>query len=142
MSSKAEVLAKVINTNTYIGSAVRGMINDITCEESPTVPKHLKKYDVIRVKVNMDGSGKPRPAVIISVKKDYVVAIPLTSAEGDVKVLCEYKGNRFFKDGFFCNSYVIVQTEIARQSFLGTFDDNKTLNNAIKELRLFINGNI
>lgn len=141
MSSKSEVLAKVINTNTYIGSAVKMMINEVTCEDSPTVPNTLRKGDVIKVRINKDGTPKPRPSIVIKVTKNYVVTIPLTSAENE-NALCASYGSRFFKDCFFCNTYVIIQIDIAKEGFLGVYDSNKSLNNAIKELRIFISKNI
>lgn len=141
MSSKSEVLAKVINTNTYIGSKVLQLINEVTCEDSPTIPQSYKKGDVIRVRVNKDGSGKPRPSIVIKVTKEYLVSIPLTSAQ-DINTLCESTGSRFFKDCYFCNTYTITPIDRANESFLGVYESPKSLNNAIKELKLFIGRNI
>lgn len=135
MSSKAEVLAKVNPTTTYIGSRVKELINEVTCEDAPIQPSILKKGDVIRVRIQADGSGKPRPSCVIKVCKDYVVSIPLTTCN-DVNALCETSGSRFFKEGWFCNIYVV--TPIEKAVFIGTYGNMKSINNAIKELRLFI----
>ena len=139
MSSKAEVLAQINPTTTYIGTKVRDLISQVSCEDAPTNPTIYKKGDVIRVRVQKDGSSKPRPSCIIKVEKEYVVSIPLTSAE-DVNMLCPNTGSRFFKEGYFCNTYVV--TAIDKVEFLGVYDSPKSLNNAIKELREFITKHI
>lgn len=139
MSSKADVLAKVNPTTTYIGTRVKELVNEVTCEDAPIQPLILKKGDVIRVRIQADGSNKPRPAVIIKVCKDYVISIPLTSCS-DTNALCETSGSRFFKEGYFCNIYIV--TPIEKAVFIGIYDNMKSLNNAIKELRLFIVKNI
>lgn len=140
MSSKTEVLAQINPTTTYIGSKVKEFINLVTCENSPQVPKLYKRGDVIRVRVNTT-SDKTRPSIVIRVTKDYLVSIPLTSAE-DVNTLCPSTGSRFFKDCYFCNTYVITPLHIADINFIGVYDSPKSLNNAIKQLRIFITKNI
>lgn len=130
MSSKAEVLARITPTTTYIGSQVRCFVNEVTCDSS-IVPTHLKKGDVITTYSGV----KSRPATIIKVCKDYVIAIPLTTTN-NVHALCESQ-SRFFKKGWFCNQYVTVPIELAFESYIGVYDSPKLLNNAIKELRLF-----
>jgi len=135
MSSKSEVLAKVINTNTYIGSAVKMLVNEVTCDAS-IIPTHLRKSDVIK----LSSGVKIRPCVIVKVKKDYVVAIPLTSKQ-NIHNLCVSE-SRFFGNGYFCNNYITAPIELARENFIGVYDNSKVLNNAIKELRIFIGKNI
>lgn len=139
MSSKTDILAQINPTTTYIGTKVRDLLNQVTCEDIPTSPTIYKKGDVIRVRVQKDGSSKPRPSCIIKAEKEYVVSIPLTSAE-DVNMLCPNTGSRFFKEGYFCNTYVV--TAIDKVEFLGVYDSPKSLNNAIKELREFITKHI
>jgi hypothetical protein len=141
MSSRAEVLAKVTPTSTYIGTKVKEFINEVTCDNDYTAPLIFKKGDVIRVRIQKDGSSKPRPSVIVKVHKDYVVSIPLTTTN-DINVLCENTGSRFFKEGFFTNTYVVTSIEKAKEDFLGIYDSNKSLNNAIKNLKEFISKNI
>jgi signal peptidase I len=135
MSSKAEVISKVNSTSTYIGTAVKQFINEVTCEDSMK-PSVLKKGDVIKVFSGI----KCRPSVVIKVKKDYVISIPLTSKLSQ-HCLCESE-SRFLRKGWFCNSYTLTPTDIALENFLGVYDNTKALNNAIKELRLFIVKNI
>lgn len=135
MSSKAEVLAKVNPTTTYIGSQVKVFVNEVTCDNSIT-PTYLKKSDVITTYSGV----KSRPATIIKVCKEYVIAIPLTTNK-NVHALCESE-SRFFKKGWFCNQYVTVPIELAFESYIGVYDSPKLLNNAIKLLKDFINENI
>lgn len=131
MSSKSEVIAKVVPTTTYLGSFVRTLINEVTCEDA-LVPTSLKKGDVIKTYSGV----KTRPCVVVSVYNDYVISIPLTSTES-VHCMSE-SDSRFFGKGWFCNSYVITPIDLAFESFIGVYDNNKVLNNAIRELKLFI----
>ncbi len=131
MSSKAEVIAKVTPSSSYLGTYVRTLINEVTCEDA-FVPDTLKKGDVIKTYSGV----KTRPCVVVGVYKDYVISIPLTSTES-VHCMSE-SDSRFFGKGWFCNSYVITPIELALESFIGVYDNNKLVNNAIKELKLFI----
>lgn len=140
MSSKADILEKINSNTSYIGTKVKEFVNSVTCENDPQIPSVYKKGDVIRVRINAT-SDKTRPSIIIKVAKEYVISIPLTSVE-DINALCPSTGSRFFKDCFFCNTYVVTPTHIANINFLGVYDSPKALNNAIKELRMFINKNI
>ena len=140
MSSKTDVLAQINPTTTYIGTKVKEFVNSVTCENSPQVPNVYKRGDVVKVRVNAT-SDKPRPSVVIKVTKEYLVSIPLTSADG-TNSLCESTGSRFFKDCYFCNTYVVTPLHIADINFIGVYDSPKSLNNAIKNLREFITKNI
>ena len=136
--TKQETIDYIIPTQSYVGSAIRKLITDI--EEDTTTrfcPEYFKKSDVIRI---CAPKNKPRPSVIIKVTSEYVISIPLTTSES-IHCLAESK-SRFFKDGCFTNSYEITPIEIARESFLGVYDNPKLLNAAIKELREFIKKNI
>lgn len=137
MASREDVLKKINPTSTYIGSAVKGFINEVTCE-AKTAPDFFKKGDII--KVGSSQSDKKRPSVIVKVAKDYVVSIDLTTTE-NLRVLCESK-SRFLKDSFFCNSYTITPIDLAKESFIGVYDNMKVLNQAIKELKVFISKNL
>lgn len=132
---KSEVIAEVIPTNTYLGSHVRSLINKVTCEDA-TKPTHLKKHDVITTYAGV----KSRPAVIVKVFKDFVAAIPLTTGNS-VHCLSESK-SRFFRDGCFCNMYVIVPLDVAMENFIGMYDNPKLVNTAIKNLKEFINSKV
>ena len=140
MSSKTDILAQINPTTTYIGTKVKEFVNSVSCENSPQVPNLYKRGDVIKVRVNAT-SDKPRPSVVVRVTKDYLVSIPLTSVD-DTNSLCESTGSRFFKDCYFCNIYVIILLYIADINFIGVYDSPKSLNNAIKQLRIFITKNI
>ena len=140
MSSKTDILAQINPTTTYIGTKVKEFVNSVSCENSPQVPNLYKRGDVIKVRVNAT-SDKPRPSVVVRVTKDYLVSIPLTSVD-DTNSLCESTGSRFFKDCYFCNTYVITPLHIADINFIEVYDSPKSLNNAIKQLRIFITKNI
>jgi hypothetical protein len=135
MSTRAEVQAKVISHNTYLGSAVKQLINEVVCETS-IAPNQLKKGDVIKSYVGV----KSRPSVIIKIQADFVISIPLSSTE-NVHNLCTSQ-SRFFGQGWFCNQYTLTPTQLALDNFIGVYDNNKELNNAIKELRLFVVKNV
>lgn len=135
MKSKSDVISTVDPTKTYLGSFVIARINEVECDDTH-IPTTLKKGDVIVLQTGT----KRRPAVVIRVKKDKVVTIPLTSTE-NIHNLC--KGNsRFFGETWFCNEYRLVEIEQARKAFVGIYDNTKALNEAIKELRTFIKLNI
>lgn len=136
--TKQETIDYIIPTQTYIGSTVRKLITEIEEESNARFcPSVFKRGDVIRI---LAPKNKPRPSVIIKVLPEYVISIPLTTSES---IHCMSESNsRFFKDGCFTNSYEITPIEIAKESFLGVYDSPKLLNNAIKELRLFISKNI
>lgn len=140
MSSKSEVIELIDSSKTYIGSKCKEFVGMVHCEERLHPPKKWKKGDVIRVRVNMSNE-KTRPSVVIKVCKEYLISIPLTSSE-DVNTLCESVGSRFFKDSYFCNNYVLTPISYSDENFLGIYDNNKSLNLAIKKLKDFINQNI
>lgn len=136
MSSKAEVLAKISNSSTYAGSFVKQFVNEVTCENNTSVPDRIKKGDVITAY----SGQKARPSIVIKVQKDYVISLPLTSSKNP-NSLCE-SDSRFFGKGWFCNTYAVTPIKYAFERFIGTYDNPKVLNNAIKELKLFFNKNI
>jgi len=137
MSSKQTVLDKINPTSTYIGTAVKKFVDEVT-HDIDNAPDSFKKGDVI--KLQTVGSNKNRPSVIIKVCSEYVVSIPLTTTES-VHCLSESK-SRFFKNGFFSNTYAVTPIKVAKENFIGVYDNHKLLNLAIKELRVFIVKNI
>ncbi len=139
MALKSDVLATINPTTTYIGSKVRDFVNQVTCEDSAAQPFVFKKGDAIRLRVQQNESNKTRPGIVIKVTKNYLISIPITTCE-DSYSLCVSEGSRFFKEGWFCNMYVV--TPIDKAVFISTYDNMKSLNNAIKELRVFITKNI
>jgi len=134
--TKQETIDSIVPTSQYLGKYVREMITGISTANMKLCPEYFKKGDVILLKCRV----KPRPGVIIKVTATYVICIPLTSTENE-HCMSESK-SRFFRLGCFCNSYELVPIEMAQQSFLGVYDAPKLLNQAIKELRLFIVKNI
>lgn len=135
MATKQETIDSIVPTSNYLGSFVRKMIEEIHTPRH--FPDSFRKGDVIRVNFPQN---KPRPSIVIKVMPDYVIAIPLTT-DDNVHCMTESK-SRFFKEGCFCNSYVLIPNIIAQENFLGVYDNMKLLNQAIKELKQFINKNI
>lgn len=133
--TRQETIDYIIPTQTYIGTTVKKLINEMS--EGRIPQEYFKRGDIIKVFVP---SSKPRPSVIIKVTPDYVVSIPLTTDE-NVHCMMESK-SRFAREGCFTNAYVITPIDIAKENFLGVYDSPKLLNQAIKELRLFISKNI
>tara|TARA_R110000782_G_C14752041_1_gene407268 strand:- start:552 stop:974 length:423 start_codon:yes stop_codon:yes gene_type:complete len=140
MSTKKEVLDQVDPKLNYIGTKVKEIINSVHCEDTLKPPTKWKKGDVIRVRVNTS-SNKTRPSVVVKVSDDYLISIPLTSSE-DLNALCKSEGSRFFRDSFFCKTYVVTTIEYANENFIGVYENNKSINNAVKQLKIFINKNI
>lgn len=136
MSTKAEALAKITPTSSYLGSMVRDLIENIDTTPKLKAPSVFKKGDVIR----SFAGNKIHPSVIIKVKADYVISISLTSSQS-VHCMSE-STSRFFRSSCFCNSYVITPMALAQDNFIGLYCNPKALNNAIKELRMFISKNI
>lgn len=102
MATKQETLDNIISHQTYVGSAVKRMITDISTE-AKIVSSTYKKGDVFRVQ---GGNFKLRPAVCIKVTKTYLIAIPLTSKDSE-HCLSE-SVSRFWAEGCFCNQYSII----------------------------------
>lgn len=137
MSTKSEIIAKIVPTSSYLGKFVKDMIEEIEVESySNHPPTIFRKGDVIR----SFAGNKVHPSVIIKVKEGYVISINLTSSES-AHCMSE-SSSRFFRTSYFCNSYVVTPIALAKENFLGCYDNNKTLNNAIRELRMFISKNI
>ena len=153
MPSKEKVVIG-ITKNSYSKSEVQHLINSITHLESQQAeieqlktgwaerekefkkqraPKELRKGDVIVITT----SNKNRPAVVIKVLKELVVCIPLSTTQ-DSYNLAPSK-SRFFREGYFSNHIITIRKELALEYFAGVYDNSRLLNNAIKEMRLFLN---
>jgi hypothetical protein len=132
---KTEVIESIDPIKTYLGSFVRQKINEVTIEDR-YLPKELKRGDVI----NVFHGIKKRPCVILSIKDEMVIHIPLTSSK-NIHNLCESK-SRFYGDGHFSNTYGICKLETALESFIGVYDNDLFLDNAEKELALFFIKNV
>ena len=137
---KRDLTDKFTATATYVGSHVKKTIIDTdfkVLKQNSYPPEQIKKGDVI---VLPQGS-KNRPCVIAKVLKDRTcIYIPLTSTD-NLHCLTPYK-SRFFKEGCFCKTIDICSEEKAIQSFVGVFDNMRALNQAVKELKSFININL
>lgn len=132
---KTELIESIDPIKTYIGSFVRQKINEVTIEDR-YMPEELKRGDV----VNLFHGIKKRPCVVLSVKEEMVIYIPLTSTT-NINNLCESK-SRFFGAGNFSNSYGVCKLETALESFIGVYDNDLSLDNAEKELALFFIENV
>lgn len=128
----------------YLGSFVKQKISQIQSIEvgdsehikNKYKPTLLKKGDVIRV---FTGT-KNRPCVVVSVRKDFVIVIPMTSTES---VHCSVEFNsRFFGRYYFTKSYEIVPIDLALNNFIGVLDDNKSIQKALLYLKNFFQNNI
>ena len=136
---KRELMEKFNPTTTYVGSHIRLAVQqtDFKGLKSTTRPTSIRKGDVI---VSFEGV-KSRPSVVVNVLKDRTVLyIPLTSTE-NVHCLSESK-SRFFGEGCFCKAFSVCTEEFAIEHFVGVYDNNKLLNQAIKQLKEYLNKNL
>jgi hypothetical protein len=132
---KQEVIDSIDITKTYLGSFVRQKINEVTFDDR-YLPKELKRGDVI----NIFAGIKKRPCVILSIKDNMVIYIPLTSSK-NINNLCESK-SRFYGVGHFSNTYGVCKLETALECFIGVYDNDLFLDNAEKELSMFFIKNV
>ena len=137
---KQDLASKFNPTSTYLGSHIKKTIIESDfkpLKQNQNAPTYIKKADVIIVQEGV----KRRPAVVIKVLKDRTVMyVSITSSEN---IHCMGSFNsRFFGEGCFCKSFNVCTEEFAIENFIMTFDDTKSLNLAIKELKEFINKNI
>lgn len=91
----------------------------------------LKVGDVVSFQI-----AKKRPVVIIYIAEDYCIGIPLSSTDDEIN-LCP-SSSRQFGDGYFGKSLVCMKTEYCKHHFIGTFDNDDGLNNAICELKVLV----
>lgn len=136
---KLELAEKFTATNTYLGSHVKQTIMQADFKELKEIqkPTYIRKGDVF---VGYEGKKK-RPNVVIKVLKDRTILyIPLTSTD-NVHCLSESK-SRFFGEGCFSKSFSVATEEFALENFVGVYDDMKVINNAVQELKKFVNKNI
>ena len=142
--TKTGVLA-CLKANNYTQAEVKRLIESIDITDSARKeiedlkrPKYLKKQDVYSGAIGK----KQRPVVIVKIikQKNIVIGIPLTTTENE---MCLIRGNsRFFGSGYFTNHFVTCRYDVALENFIGTFDNPKATNRAIKKLKEFLNNNI
>lgn len=96
-------------------------------------PTFIKRGDVCQ------GSAfnfKMRPFVVAKVTKAGCYCIPLTTGEDSYSTV-PYK-SRFFSDGFLGNTFYLLPEEVVLETFIGVFDDSKSLNKAINLISIQI----
>lgn len=136
MPNKQEVLNNIQNV-AYSAAQVKHLIGSITSIEgkfSTLVPLTLKRGDVWREACNID---KKRPIVCVKVLKDIVIGIPLSTTK-DHYFLHDSK-SRFFGEGYFVNQIVTSTHKNALDNFCGVYDNPKMLNDACRQMRIFLN---
>lgn len=133
---KKDLVAKFTPQSTYVGSHVRQVLMESDfkiLKQNSHPPQYIKKGDVI---VLPQGS-KSRPNVVAKVLKDRtVVVIALTSTD-NIHCQTPYT-SRFFGEGCFCKGFDVCTEEKAIHNFIGTFDNMKALNQAIKDMKNFV----
>lgn len=132
MPNKNQVMSSIgkdTNKPTYSKKEVLGILN--TVSYGATKPSRLKKGDVYISPVGV----KHRPVVICKVVGDIVLGVPLSTTE-DCLTLCDSK-SRFFGDHFFAKQVVTAPYTHAMDNFAGVFDNNTSLNKAIKMMKSF-----
>ena len=128
------MIASLPKNKTQFGRAeVEHLIKTVRPELN--LPKSLKVGDVITVRQN-----KSRPAVIVKVLEENVIVIPLSTTE-DANNLIETKG-RFFGGEYFSKCFITVNMEHALKNFIGMYDHRSSLNEAKKQLKLFLIENL
>lgn len=131
---KDELTSKFIPTSTYSGKQVAHILNTISVKTLDVLnkPTEIKKGDVISVRT----ASKVRPAVVTKILKDRTVLyIHLTSTEN---IHCmTYAKSRFFGEGCFTYGFSICTEQYAIENYLGTYDNMKAVNQAIRDLRTF-----
>lgn len=122
---------------SYLGSHIKTVIMETdfkVLKRHSNPPSNIKKGDVF---TSLQGT-KPRPCVVIKVLRNRtVVYVPLTSTE-NIHCLTPYN-SRFFGEGCFSRTISVCTEEFATTNFVGVFDNMKDLNEAIKELKMFLN---
>lgn len=135
---KDDLIANFQPTITYSGKQIAHIINGLSLKSlTPNKPSKIKKADVFTVKT----ASKTRPAVVLKVLKNRtVIYCHLTSTE-NIHCMTPYD-NRFFGKGCFSYSFSICTEEYVIENFIGLFDDIKTVNRAIKDLKEFFVNNL
>lgn len=138
---KRDLANKFTGNSTYLGSFVKKEIMEtdfkILKSSGMQKPFKIKKGDVITAYEGV----KCRPAVVVKVLKDEsVIYIPLTSTDNCHCMTPFY--SRFFGEGCFTKSFNVCTKEYALEYFIGVFDNMKALNQAIKDIKEFINTNL
>lgn len=139
---KTEFNNRVASNTTILGKyAMEHLVESLNVskvsESTYRVVKKVKKGDVII----LTGSNKIRPHVILSVKKDKVFALALTTTDDYASSGIPHN-SRFLEDGFFGTTLCIINEGIAKATFACVLDNHKQLNKAIKYIKELYNSNI
>lgn len=130
MPSKEKILSEIPNV-AHSGAQVKHLISSISFIED-NAPTVLKKGDCVLQQCG----PKSRPVILVKILKDIVVGIPLSTTKDEL-TLC-ISNSRFRRDGYFTNQITTMSKEYAKKFFIGTYDNNKALNNAIREMKQFL----
>lgn len=126
-----------LKVKSYGYNDVKEILESITAiGTSKLKPTNIKKGDVFRAFTGK----KNRYHCVVKVTKDVVIAIPMSTTE-DCITLSSFK-SRFFGENYFSTCLTTHCLEEAVENFCGVLEDNKSLNNAIKELKQFLNINL
>ena len=113
----------------YSAAHIRHLLNHVTL--SVEAPNEFKIGDAY-----IDSCGaKRRPVIIIKVMEDFVIGIPLSTTE-DCLNLVPYK-SRFFGEGFFSNQLVTAKIDYVKDSFVGVFDNDENIKEAVEKIKKF-----
>lgn len=130
--NKQDTINSLQEDKTYSYKHVKQLLEHLTGVIE--VPSKLKRGDVFSQHCGV----KKRPVVIVKVLKDIVIGIPLTTNEDELAMTPH--NSRFFRGGWFTNQLITARIEYVEDNFLGVLDDNKSLNEAVKQIKQFYNG--
>ena len=91
----------------------------------------IKRGDVF---LGYSANGKKRPMVVLKKVKDFYTCVPLTTTNDEYALIPH--NSRFFRSGFISKQILLIKRDIIINNFAGVLDDNKTLNQAIKTLKI------
>jgi hypothetical protein len=123
-----------LKVKNYAYNDVKEILESITAVgTSKTRPTTLKKGDVFRAFTGK----KNRFHTVIKVLNDVVIAIPMSTTEDCINL--SSFNSRFFGENYFGTCLTTHCLEEAIENFAGVLEDNKSLNNAIKLIKDFVN---
>lgn len=133
MPTKEETIDRIDKEGkpTYSAAQVKHYVMGV--KSSFNVPDTIKKGDIF----TMFGGTKSRPFVVIKVVKSVVYCIPLSTTENELnlfKISSRFTGDEFFTRGIMCATLQYV-----KDNFTGVLDNNKALNQAIKQMKGIVN---
>ena len=133
MPKKQEVLDSLDKEN-YTKKEVETLIRTIRAEG--LCPPYFKKGDIYS---ENSGGNKSHPHVIVKIIGDRVISMMLSTTEGE-HTLCKCH-DRFFESNYTLGFMTHSISQI-NEKYLGTIENNRILNKAIKLNKEFILKNI